>query len=205
MQAGLQERPVPSAPPRSFANACSPRFRSGLARPSQARSTARSSSRRSASTATWQSNRRWPTTRPPRPETLGGRRPPRSVDEVPLPKLVPEPANGLLVLRLAPGVDLDERQEELVVRNARKHRLEARLVVAARAIEALPRVVGAVVELDRREDALVGGEALHEATGAHRVVVLAGARQPVEDAVLEGGVGERDRPERGGRGARLGA
>ena len=62
----------------------------------------------------------------------------------------------------------------------------------AAAAHLAPEAVGAVVELDRGEQALVVDVALGEAAGSHRVVVLPRLRPPVLDAVLEGVVHQRE-------------
>src|SRR2546423_1634454 len=71
--------------------------------------------------------------------------------------------------------------------------LESRLVDAATATSHLPPDrVGAVVELDGREEPLVVGEALGEAPRAHGVVVLTRPREQSDHPVLERVVDEGD-------------
>ena len=68
---------------------------------------------------------------------------------------------------------------------------KARVVVATGPIPPSPQAVGAVVQLDGREQPLVVGVALRDSARAHGVVVLTGLREPVAHAKLQRVVHER--------------
>src|SRR4051794_18443347 len=86
-----------------------------------------------------------------------------SIEDPAPAKLRSEPVDWLRVLPLGAPVELDEAHEELRIRNAAHHVLEAGFVEPSAASSHLPpEGVGAIVELDRRKQPLVVGEPLRE-------------------------------------------
>src|SRR5918995_5059524 len=77
-----------------------------------------------------------------------------------------EPADRFVVLALGRAVQLHEAQEQVLVRDALQHLGDRVLVEPAGSAEAAPEAVGAVVLLDRRQQALVVDVALREAAGS---------------------------------------
>src|SRR5207248_7229893 len=110
----------------------------------------------------------------------------------PLPKLLFEPANRLGLLALGGAVELDELQEQIWSLDPHHEVLKSLAVEATGPSHLPPDAVGAIVELDRGEQPFVVRVALRETPRAHGVMVLARARPPLLDLVLERVVDEGD-------------
>src|SRR4051794_18155328 len=113
----------------------------------------------------------------------------------PLAQLLLEPFDRVGALALGRAVQLHEAQEQVVVRDPPEHVLEPLAVEPAGTTPLAPDAVGPVVELERGQKALVVGVALGEATGPHRVVVLAGPRTPLLHFVLERVMDQHQEPQ----------